>query len=151
MRQVLLDDEQEFLFEYEEIRPKKTPKPKRSYDEVFTTASEEYAKTFTSQIETSTLNSNVKTNSKKQVVIKSNQLESLNSLCAMCKNSTINITNTNSFATNEPHRRSSYLYLFCEARMQDLDYPEKILACNKFEKKEQEEYKQPFEYIIEQN
>ncbi|WP_232258995.1 hypothetical protein [Helicobacter pylori] len=98
MRQVLLDDEQEFLFEYEEIRPKKTPKPKRSYDEVFTTASEEYAKTFTSQIETSTLNSNVKTNSKKQVVIKniftSNQLESLNSLCAMCKNSTINITNT---------------------------------------------------------
>ncbi|MGL2786425.1 hypothetical protein ACQJ9B_07675 [Helicobacter pylori] len=36
MRQVLLDDEEEFLFEYEEIRPKKTPKPKRSYDEVFT-------------------------------------------------------------------------------------------------------------------
>ncbi len=70
MRQVLLDDEQEFLFEYEEIRPKKTPKPKRSYDEVFTTAIKEYAKTFTSQIETSTLNSNVKTNSKKQVVIK---------------------------------------------------------------------------------
>ncbi len=70
MRQVLLDDEQEFLFEYEEIRPKKTPKPKRSYDEVFTTAIKEYAKTFISQIETSTLNSNVKTNSKKQVVIK---------------------------------------------------------------------------------
>ncbi len=35
--------------------------------------------------------------------------------------------------------------------VQDWDYPEKILACNKFEKKEQEEYKQPFEYIIEQN
>ncbi|WRE36911.1 hypothetical protein KVD51_07410 [Helicobacter pylori] len=54
MRQVLLDDEQEFLFEYEEIRPKKTPKPKRSYDEVFTTAIKEYAKTFISQIETFT-------------------------------------------------------------------------------------------------
>ncbi len=31
IHQVLLDDEEEFLFEYEEIRPKKTPKPKRSY------------------------------------------------------------------------------------------------------------------------
>nr|WP_240042169.1 hypothetical protein [Helicobacter pylori] len=49
---------------------KKTPKPKRSYDEVFTTAIQEYIKTFTSQIETSTLNSNAKTDSKKQVVIK---------------------------------------------------------------------------------
>ncbi|WP_229307297.1 relaxase/mobilization nuclease domain-containing protein [Helicobacter pylori] len=68
--QILLDDEEESLFEYEEIRPKKTPKPKRSYDEVFTAAIKEYAKTFISQIETSTLNSNMKTNSKKQVVIK---------------------------------------------------------------------------------